>query len=186
MAVHKPGKALGRSIALKTAQKQVQTRAARSAYASLNLTAMIDMFTILVVFLLANFSATGEILFISKDIQLPEAEATAELMRAPVISISARAVALEGQEVALTEDVERPEVYDIADLTVRLQEMRKTQELLRPGSFKGSVIMQCDEGVPFNVVRKVMYAAAEAGFTDVSHAVLRAGGEAGAPAPAPL
>lgn len=183
MAVHKPGKALGKSIALKTAQKQVQTRHARAAYASLNLTAMVDMFTILVVFLLANFSATGEILFISKDIQLPKAETTSELLRAPVVSISSRAIALEGQEVAMTEDIQRPETYDVADLTVRLQEMRKTQELMRPGSFKGTVIMQCDEGVPFNVVRKVMYAAAEAGFTDVNHAVLRAAEAAAAPAP---
>jgi biopolymer transport protein ExbD len=176
MAVHKPGKALGKSIALKSAQKGLQGRSSRAAYASLNLTAMVDMFTLLTVFLLANFSATGEILFMSKDIDLPEADATAQLERAPVVSISKRAVALEGEQVALTDELMRPEVHDVADLTVRLQDLKKAQEMMRPGEFKGTIIVQCDAAIEFNVVRKVMYAAAEAGYIDVNHAVLSKGG----------
>jgi biopolymer transport protein ExbD len=173
MAVHRPKKVLGRSIALKSAQKHMQARASRQAYASLNLTAMVDMFTILVIFLLANFSATGEVLFMSKDIQLPKAQVTSELQRAPVVSISKASVSLEGEEVADTEEVQRPEMSDVTDLTLRLKELRRMQQMLRPGAtFDGKIVMQCDEGIPFNVVRKVMYAAAEAGYTDVNHAVL--------------
>jgi biopolymer transport protein ExbD len=176
MAIHKPKKVLGQSLKLRAAKKQMTGKGGRASAASLNLTAMVDMFTLLTIFLLANFSATGEILFMSKDIQIPEASATAQLERAPVVSISKRAVTLEGQEIALTDELMRPEVHDVAELTARLQDMRKAQEMMRPGEFKGTIIVQCDQGVSFNVVRKVMYAGAEAGFIDVNHAVLAAGG----------
>lgn len=173
MAVHKPTRVLGKSIALKSAQKTLQARVHRTAYATLNLTAMVDMFTLLTIFLLANFSATGEILFMSKDIELPKAEATAQLERAPVVSISARAISLEGQEVLATGDLTGPDASDTTELTGRLRELRDSQEAQHPGSFKGMVILQCDQDIQFTVVRKIMYAAAEAGYTDVNHAVLK-------------
>ena len=173
MAVHKPQKIIGRSIALKSAQKQMQNRSSRAAWASLNLTAMVDMFTMIVVFLLANFSATGEVLFISKDIQLPKAEATTELIRAPVVSVSAKTIALEGEQVGDTDEIQQPTTSSIPDLTGRLQDMRRADESMHPGMpFKGTMILQCDQGVPFAVVRKVMYAAAEAGYIDINYAVL--------------
>ncbi len=173
MAVSKPDKVLGRSIALKSAQKQMQTRASRAAFATLNLTAMVDMFTLLVVFLLANFSATGEVLFITKDIVLPKAVATAELFRAPVISISGQAVSLEGKHVIATDEAARDDVSTLVDLTYMLQETRRVDEQMHPGAlFKGTIILHCDEGIAFSIVRKVMYAAAEAGYVDFNYAVM--------------
>ena len=138
---------------------------------------MVDMFTILVVFLLANFSATGEILFMTKEIQLPKASATAEILRAPVISISSSNVSLEGERVYFTEEASRPDVSTLSDITYQLQEIRKTEEILRPGQqFKGTIVLQCDEKIEFNVIRKVMYAAAAAGYVDINYAVISKGG----------
>ncbi|MBI5507911.1 MAG: biopolymer transporter ExbD [Deltaproteobacteria bacterium] len=183
MPVKKPQRVLGKSIALKSAQKRIQQRASRAAWASLNLTAMVDIFTTLVVFLLANFSATGEILFMTKEIELPKAQATAEILRAPVISISSSAVSLEGERVYFTEEAARQDVSTLSDITYQLQEMRKTEEILRPGQlFKGTVVLQCDEKIEFNVVRKVMYAAAAAGYVDINYAVISKGKAGVAPA----
>src|SRR5262249_289577 len=64
----------------------------------LPLTSMIDMFTILVIFLLMNFSATGEIFFIQKNVKLPEATHSKPLETAPLISISSRGVELQAQK----------------------------------------------------------------------------------------
>jgi biopolymer transport protein ExbD len=176
MPVKKPQKILGKSIKLKAAQKRIQARASRAAWASLNLTAMVDIFTTLVVFLLANFSATGEILFMTKEISLPKAQATAEILRAPVISISSSAVSLEGERVYFTEEASRADVSTLSDITYQLQEIRKTEEILRPGGqFKGTVVLQCDEKIEFNVIRKVMYAAAAAGYIDINYAVISKG-----------
>ena len=176
MPVKKPQRILGKSISLKSAQKRIQQRASRAAWASLNLTAMVDIFTTLVVFLLANFSATGEILFMTKEIQLPKAQSTAEILRAPVISISSAAVSLEGERVYFTEEASRADVSTLSDITYQLQEMRKTEEILHPGQlFKGTIVLQCDEKIEFNVIRKVMYAAAAAGYVDINYAVISRG-----------
>src|SRR5512143_1812645 len=129
MPVKKPQKILGKSIKLKAAQKRIQARASRAAWASLNLTAMVDMFTMLVVFLLANFSATGEILFMTKEIVLPKAGATAELLRAPIVSVSAREITAEGKHVIATDEAADPKVTTLQDLTFELQELRKQEEM---------------------------------------------------------
>src|ERR1700756_4706079 len=60
----------------------------RSTYAELNLTSMVDMLTILVVFLLQTFSASGELLTVQKNIVLPEAQNFKDLEQAPIIAIS--------------------------------------------------------------------------------------------------
>ena len=60
----------------------------KTAMAALNLTAMVDMFTTLVIFLLASFQANGDILFIQKDLELPKAVAAKILSdRGPVITL---------------------------------------------------------------------------------------------------
>src|SRR5215813_12044394 len=76
----------------------------KSGYAELNLTSMVDMLTILVVFLLQTFSASGELLTVQKNIVLPEAMNFKELERAPVIAISKESVTLDGRPVANAED----------------------------------------------------------------------------------
>ena len=109
----------------------------------------------------------------SKEITLPKAEATAELSRSPIISVSSREVSLEGKRIISTEEAMSSEVSDLVDLTYGLQVMRKTDQMMHPGvQFRGAVILQCDQGVQFTVVRKIMYAAAQAGYADVNYAVL--------------
>ena len=53
----------------------------------LPLTSMIDMFSILVIYLLMNFSATGEIFFLNKNLALPKASKVNSLETSPIISI---------------------------------------------------------------------------------------------------
>ncbi|HYQ81724.1 MAG TPA: biopolymer transporter ExbD, partial [Anaeromyxobacteraceae bacterium] len=45
----------------------------KNTNAELNVVPMVDMMTMLVIFLLQQFSATGEVLFMQKDIKLPDA-----------------------------------------------------------------------------------------------------------------
>lgn len=147
--------------------------------ADLLLTPLIDMFVILVVFLIMNFSATGELVSLSKDIQLPKAKKTAEMERAPIIQISANTVAVEGHKVGDSDELLREQDLRIPSLTDKLQEMRKIDEMMHPGQpFKGQIIINCDKNVDFKLVRKVMFAAADAGYTNINYAVLVMGGEA--------
>ena len=153
-----------------------------SGIAELLLTPLIDMFVILVVFLIMNFSATGELISLSKDIQLPKAKTTAELERAPIIQISRNTVAVEGVKVGESEEILRDQDLRIPQLTDKLQEMRKVDEMMHPGKqFEGKIIINCDKDVDFRLVRKVMYASADAGYASFNYAVMKTSGNGDAP-----
>ena len=70
-------------------------------YADLLITPLVDMFVIIVLFLIANFSATGEVLMMSKDISLPEAKNVQDIQSAPVVTVSKTEVLLSGNHAAI-------------------------------------------------------------------------------------
>lgn len=188
MPIKKPGKHpfapwLQNSVALTKGGKKHQEAA------DILLTPLIDMFVLLVVFLIMNFSASGELVSISKDIALPKAAMVKMLERAPIIQISALTIAVEGFKVGESEELLKDPDLRVPDLTDKLQEMRKVDEMMHPGvPFKGDIIINCDKGIDFKLVRKVMMASAEAGYANFNYAVLKAiepKGEGGAAAPAP-
>ena len=74
MPIHAPHDHLYNSVKLETAKAKLTHAGRKSLYAPLNLVAYIDMMTMLVIFLLMSFSATGEILFVQKNIVLPDAQ----------------------------------------------------------------------------------------------------------------
>src|SRR5215470_4005498 len=94
----KPGPRLRRFIPLKFVRSRGSGK--RSMYADLNLTSMVDMLTILVVFLLQTFSASGELLSVQKNIVLPEAQNFKDLEQAPIIAVSKDSVTIDGRAVA--------------------------------------------------------------------------------------
>src|SRR4051812_2583108 len=102
MPIKVPGKRLSPHAALKHAQKAMKARGKRQQFAGLMLTSMVDMFTLLVIFLLSNFSASGDLALTAKDVKLPKARATTQLERAIVISVSPSNVTVEGEKVADT------------------------------------------------------------------------------------
>ena len=135
---------------------------------------MVDMLTILVVFLLQTFSASGELLSVSKNIVLPEAQNFKDLERAEVISISKDAVTLGGRPVANAEELNKENTVDwkITDLHDQLVTLKNNYKLLHPSEeFPGTVILQADKGVDFKVVKKVLYTCAVAGYKNTNFAV---------------
>jgi biopolymer transport protein ExbD len=170
--INKPGPRLGHSVPLKFVQKGSHGK--KSGYAELNLTSMVDMLTILVVFLLQTFSASGELLVVSKNIVLPEASNFKDLERAPVIGVSKDSVTLDGVPVADASELNKENTVDwkITDLHDRMVTLKNNYKLLHPTEdFKGSVIVQADKNVDFKVVKKIMYTCAVAGYSNVNFAV---------------
>ncbi len=179
MPIQKPGK---RPFApwLKDSKALKKGGHKHNAAADLLLTPLIDMFVILVVFLIMNFSATGELVTFSKDITLPKAKSVSQLERAPIIQISAQTIAIEGFKVGESEQILQDEDLRVPQLTDKLQEMRKVVEMVHPGQpFKGQIIINADRDIDFRLVRKVMMAAAEAGYANFNYAVLTVQGTSG-------
>src|SRR3954463_10732229 len=123
MPISAPAPHLYKSVNLESAQAKLTHAGRKSVYEALNLVAYIDMMTMLVIFLLMSFSATGEILFVQKNIVLPEAQNWTELERAPVISVTKDVVTLDGAQVATGDELMKDSAtgdFKIADLHDKL------------------------------------------------------------------
>lgn len=150
----------------------------KSGYSELLITPLVDMFVIIVLFLIANFSATGEVLMMTKDIILPEAVNVKEVEMVPVIMVSNDQVLVNSQPVGRVEDITRDEMLNIPQLEEKLRDMKKQYEDLHAlandtSSFKGDVNIQGNKDVPFKVLKKVMFSAATAGYANINFAVLQ-------------
>ncbi|HEV8322384.1 MAG TPA: biopolymer transporter ExbD [Myxococcota bacterium] len=190
MPIHTTGRRLGLTIPLKTVRDKVAGKGHRGVYANIQLTSMVDMFTIMVVFLLQTFSASGELLYIQKDITVPDVNNWRELGVAPLIAIGAEAVTLDGFEVARPADLAAaPDTeWDMPTLEEKLNEAKAMFKVVHPGeTFNGEIIVQSDKAVDFKILRRVLFACAKAEYTTVHFAVRgKAGsGPAGTTAPAP-
>jgi biopolymer transport protein ExbD len=168
----KPGPRLRHYVPLKFVRSGGHGK--KSTYAELNLTSMVDMLTILVVFLLQTFSASGELLTVQKNIVLPEAQNFKDLEQAPIIAVSRDSVTLDGRMVANADQLNAENTADwkITDLHDQLVTLKNNYKLLHPSeNFAGMVIVQADKNVDFKVVKKVMYSCAVAGYQNVNFAV---------------
>ena len=186
MAIVTPGKRPCDRIAASRVFGKKFSRGKRSGYAGLMLTSLVDMFTIIVIFLLQNFSATGEILFMSKDIHLPQAYHGAEIERAPVIAVSSDAVSFEGKQVLLTADLSKGDVLNVPELEDMLRDERRKFEQSHAGDaknpFKGLVHVQADKRITFKVIKRVMHACNSAGYGNINFAALAKGQAPASPA----
>ena len=121
MSIKAPGSRFGSSVHMRGLHIGGHGRRKALGF-YLNLTPMIDMFTILVVFLLITFSASGEILMSSADIELPSTYSNHTLERVPTVAITADAIIFDGEPVVKTGFVTDENIPDgkIEDLGLRL------------------------------------------------------------------
>jgi len=185
MPVNVPGSRIGSSIKLTGLKLGIKGGMGRNLSVNLNLTPMIDMFVILLVFLLMVFSATGEILFAQKDIRLPNAYSSRPLVRVPIIGISQDVILFEGGKVMFTSGVSEKNYPDLK-LPELSQTLKKAREAFQrdypiPSErekaltwFENSkqIIIQADQGVPFEIIRMVMTTSAHEGYSSINFAVV--------------
>jgi biopolymer transport protein ExbD len=137
------------------------TQHKRNIAADLLLTALIDAFSILVIFLLMNFSSNGEILFMTKDMELPKAQLAEVLERNPVIKLDEGKVFVEDKLVTSE------------SITAELLELRKKHQELHPDTaFPGIATIQADRRVKYESLNQVILAMNQAGYSDIKFAVV--------------
>jgi biopolymer transport protein ExbD len=136
----------------------------------LPLTSMIDMFSILVIYLLMNFSATGEIFFINKNLTLPRAEKTSSLETGPLVSVL-------GDSFVLDSPPEYGDYKDIQDgspaldrIVATLKELKTVAEEKNIPS-QNRVNIQAGEDTQLLYVKRAMTAAVTAGWTNINFVV---------------
>ncbi len=168
----KPGYHLNPKWDLRALRRRRTSGGRAGINADLPLVSMIDMFSILVIYLLMNFSATGEIFFIQKNLKLPEAKHAHQIESAPLITVTAGAVTLETENVGdnpieLTESDQ-----NLPRLSAALRKMKQLDEATKPGQpFKGQINIQADESTPLVYIKRVMQTCILEGWTGINFAV---------------
>ncbi|MFN9068441.1 MAG: ExbD/TolR family protein, partial [Bdellovibrionales bacterium] len=124
MAIFKPGQRFRYHNILKRRGRS------RSVTATLSLTAMVDMFTVLVIFLLQAYSSNPVVLINPENVSLPQAEQTKELKPAAVITVSKDNVFIEKMLVATMEEVRASQDWILPrmrDELVKLLQQKKLE-----------------------------------------------------------
>jgi biopolymer transport protein ExbD len=146
----------------------------RRAIPKLNLTSLMDVFTILVFFLLVN-SATTEVLQQPKQIKLPDSVVEAKPRETVVIFVGTEEVLVQGEPVARIADIAATSGERIEPISVRLAELAGNVIGLSTKTVAESqeVTVLADKTVPFNVIKKIMATCTGEGYTRVSLAVMQ-------------
>ncbi|MDH3362370.1 MAG: biopolymer transporter ExbD [Gammaproteobacteria bacterium] len=140
----------------------------------MNLTSLMDVFTILVFFLLVN-SGSVEVMESPKNMTLPEARVDTKPRETVVIFVSPEDVLVQGKIVAHVDDILEGQSSTVEPITSRLAELR--ENIVGPSTLAvaGSqeITILADKSVPFIVIRKIMSACTGEGYENVSLAVIQ-------------
>ncbi len=140
----------------------------------MNLTALMDVFTILVFFLLVN-SGSVELVEAPKNVKLPESQVETKPRETVVIFVSPEDVLVQGQIVAFVDDILEGQPGTFDPLTSRLAELKDniigTSTLTVAGSLEVTIL--ADKSVPFVVIRRIMTTCTDEGYENVSLAVIQ-------------
>jgi biopolymer transport protein ExbD len=177
MPIHQPGKVLLKNVPLDFVAKKVGGHGAKAVDVSIPLVPFIDFLITLVVFLLMSFSASGELLAQRANLTMPKAANVVDLTPNPVIAIDPVTITLDGRRMADTATLAAdPKVERIEQLIQDLETLKRNWSILHPQEpFAGQLIVQADISIDFRVVKKIMFSAAQAGYSNISFAVNRSG-----------
>lgn len=152
-------------------QKRAARRDRNTTSVDLNLVSLIDIFTILIFFLLIN-TGVVDILPNSKAIKLPESTAEKVPRETVVVLVSQNDIIVDGRKVAAVSDVIDAEGDIIPTLKAELDVLAGRQVIRAENeAAKRAITIMGDKEIPYRLLRKVLVTCARANFTDVSFAV---------------
>jgi biopolymer transport protein ExbD len=133
---------------------------------TLNMNSMMDMMTIILLFLLKSYSTTGALATQSESLKLPESVRTAKPKKELNVSVAKDAILVNEQIVLQTADVTPNEVL-IPQLGLKLREYAQSQKDLEievGKEFTHEVIIQGDESISYELLFRVMYTCGQSEF----------------------
>ena len=165
---------------MKKKKKGFLKRARPGTEMELPITAMADVFTVILVFLLKSFASSSVNITPSKDMLLPSAHAEEAVIEALKVEISQTAVSVEGQPVTSLETFrtiasDKQQNGSIKSLSTALERERKRQLLIAQSNtdvkVDSKIMVIADKRVPYSTIKAVLASAAVNGYTDFKLAV---------------
>ena len=146
----------------------------------LDITSLLDILVIILVFLLKSYNSSGVILNVPKGIQLPQSQSKSNNTPGTVIQVSPEKIWVDDDVVI--EEMDLKSMTDhggrrIVPLFDKLVEKRRTIELVKKNvgdekTFRGKANLIIDKSISYNLIKKILYTAAEAEFIEYKFAVL--------------
>lgn len=139
--------------------------------AGLNLVSMMDIFTILVFFLLVQ-SSDVEVLPNAKEVRLPESVAEQSPKQTVVVTVNDQVILVQGRRIASVPDVVSGEGDTIGALKTELEyQARRTP--LAAGKTQRDITILGDREIPYGLLKKIMITCVRANYENISLAVLK-------------
>ena len=141
--------------------------------ATLNMISLMDIFTILVFFLLVN-ATSEEILPAPKNIVLPDSSAEKMPVKNLVIAVNGDNIRLQGDIIISVREAMNHPAKTIQPLFDALKVAAKTEKDIID---KQGVTIMGDKDIPYALLKKIMLTCAGAEYTNLSFAVNQRAGE---------
>jgi biopolymer transport protein ExbD len=158
-------------MALTPLQKRAERRGRNKTMVDMNLVSLIDVFTILIFFLLSN-SGGVETLPSPRAVQLPESVAETSPRETVVVVVSGTEIIVDGRKIAAVADVINTPDDMIVPLKAELDIQASRQVVRKENEAQSKrLTIMGDKDIPYRLLRKIMFTSARANFSDVSFAV---------------
>jgi biopolymer transport protein ExbD len=134
------------------------------------LTSLVDVMTILLVFLIKSFSVEGNLITPADDLQLPVSTSEKPPNPSSSIEITKTAIIADGHTIITINKIIQSDSLLIVPLFnwMKVERSRSTDISTVP-----KVLIQCDREIEFSIVKKVMFSCSKAGFSDFSVLVIQ-------------
>jgi biopolymer transport protein ExbD len=149
----------------------------------LSLTSMMDVMTIILVFLIKQVDTEGQLVTAAENLVLPASTSTKVPKEVSLgLIVDHNWVLVDGQQIVETTVVSEQDSLLVAALDAVLKEKRETEKaaLLAKGESDeggGNIIVQLDKNTYYDIMFKVMATCGASGFTNVAFAVTMKGEE---------
>lgn len=151
----------------------------------IDITSLLDILTILLVFLLQSYNSSGVTINVPKGIDLPRSASESLNNFGVNIQVSKTNIWVDDKEVLTAESANEGEVFDeggrrivpLYNELIRIKETIKQSEKLSPqaAKFSGLANLVVDKSLKYSYLKRVMYTAASAGFKEFKFVVLTQG-----------
>jgi len=138
----------------------------------LSLTSLMDVFTILVLYLLVN-QGSGADIDPPKTIKIPDSVVETSPRQTVVMTVSDTAVYIQGEaiiSIAEVLDSKQDYIEPVRQEMVRVKELAESQGI-QAAANKTEVTILADRSVPFKILKKLMSTSSSAGYEKISLAV---------------
>ena len=140
-----------------------------------NIVSLMDIFTILVFFLLVN-AADPSVLPNAKGIEMTQSMAEKKPRVSVVLMLNKEDIRLQGETVVTSEDISNNKKSDVQKLQIALRdEIEKftSDDTDKVEDKKREITIMGDKEVPFSLIKRVMQICSSAGFDQISLSVIQ-------------